>query len=138
MRVLGYLGIEIVLYHQHDSSCLPGAMGVVVNGPCIHGIYRPEAVHIYSAVLLQLRSKFGGQLCVVAGVKIPEGVAQCQLFVSFTQHALDQAPRCMSNRRIYARMWWKVMGNAFQDGFPEGNRATTHWFFLLRRYKTER
>ena len=74
VRVLGYARVQVVLDHGHNGCCLSGFCWVFVNRTGVHLIVRPVAVHVDSAVVFQFLGEFRGQLRVLAGREVAQGV----------------------------------------------------------------
>ena len=110
VRMLRHRRIEVVLNHQHDSRRLLRTGWVLINGACIHGVARPEAVHVNSAVFAQLLYKLGCQHRMMPGMKVPQCVAQGQLFFSFAEDVFS--PRGVTNRWVDGSRRWKFVGNS--------------------------
>ena len=115
VRVLRYGGIQIVLNHQHDGCGLLGLRRVFMNGPGLHGIGRPKAVHVNAAIKLQFLGEFRSQHLMMAGLKVAERVAQGELFFVGTQNV--RAFRGMRDGGVVARMNRKLRGNPGQNRF---------------------
>ena len=115
VRVLSHRWIQVVLNHQHDASGMLGLCGVFLNGPGLHGIGRPKAVHVNAAIKLQFLGEFRSQHLMVAGFKVAERVAQGELFFVGTQNV--RAFRRMRDGGVVARMNRKLRGNPGQNRF---------------------
>ena len=88
VRVLCHCGVEVVLNHQHNSCCLAGTMGILVDRTSIHVVARAEAIHIDSAVVLQFFSKLRRKLCMKFCREIPQRIAKRQFFLIFGENLL--------------------------------------------------
>ena len=115
MRVLSYGWIQVVLDHQHDGCGMLGLRRVFMNGPGLHGIGRPKAVHVNASVVAKFLGEFRSQHFVVAGLKVAQRVAQGELFFVGIQYVF--AIWGMRDGGIVARMNRKLRGNPGQNRF---------------------
>ena len=86
--MLCHSGVEVVLYHEHDGSCLLRLVGILIDGACIHLIAGTIAVHIDAAVVVQFFGKFRSQVLMQFLGEIPQGIAQSQFLFLFSEDFL--------------------------------------------------
>ena len=120
MGVLGHLGIEVVLDHQHDGGGLGAAGRVLAHRPGVHSVVGPEAVHVNTAVVVQLTGELGGQFGMPVRWKVAQGILHGQHFFLFREHAFDHAAGGMAHCRVEWTRGGQGGGDAGGDGGLEG------------------
>ena len=74
--MLSHGRVKVVLYHQHDGGSLLRFVRILVYRTGVHLVARTIAVHIYTAVLMQLLHEFRSELLVQMLREIAQGIAQ--------------------------------------------------------------
>ena len=124
--MLGHLGVEVVLNHQHNGCCLPATGGIGLYGPCIHGVIRPKAIHVNAPVALQLFGKLRPQNPVMPGMKIAQGILNGQFFLFFAENALNGAARSMAELRVALAGRGQNIGDTGSYGVLKSRQFCSH------------
>ena len=88
VRMLGHAGVQVVLDHRHNGRGLPALGRILVDGPRIHRIGRPIAVHINAAIGLELFRELRRQLRVKRLGEVTQGVLERQYLFLRAQDVL--------------------------------------------------
>ncbi len=81
MRMLSHIFIQIVIHHNHDSSCMSRFVRISINIPRCYPVTWSVTVHVDPAILVQLIKKFTGKNRMMLLPEIPQSIFYCQLFL---------------------------------------------------------
>ena len=115
--MLCHLWVQVVLYHQHDGSCLSAAVRIVVDWSSLHLVVGAVAIHIDATVATELFGKLGSQCGMKMLWEIAQRIAQCKLLLLRSEYVLALW------RMIYAAVvrfrLGQIVGYALLYGFLE-------------------
>ena len=114
VRMLGHPLVQVVLDHGHDGGRLAGPGRILVNGPGIHLIGRPVAVHVDAAILPELCRKFRCQALMQCFREVPQRVLERQHLLLGAQDILAFG-RVVNLRIVGFGFRYAVLRNAFEN-----------------------